>query len=91
MSELDSKLLRQEAQNKARKIEVGMVGQFLGNATEKPGNIAGIAIVLSFAMLVLLMYAPTVNDVPKRELYTLFGGIITSAFGFLFGRTTSDN
>jgi hypothetical protein len=58
------------------------------DVVNKPGNIAGFAIILSTVMIALAMFAPLPADVPRRELFVPFFGLLTSAFGFLFGKTT---
>ena len=74
-----------------RKLEMGWAGQLFGWATEKPGNIAGISIVSSLIMIAILaIFPPSDPRVPLSELFTLFGGIITLALGFLFGRSDRD-
>ena len=79
-----------DAEHKSRKLEMGTLGNFLGGATEKPGNIAAIVIVAAMvALLAILFLGPDSAIFPKREAVTLFGGIITGALGFVFGRTTS--
>jgi hypothetical protein len=79
-----------DAEHKSRKLEMGTLGNFLGGATEKPGNIAWTAIVGSFVALLLVLFCgPDSSTFPKSEAVTLFGGIITGALGFVFGRTTS--
>ena len=79
-----------DAEHKSRKLEMGTLGNFMGGVTEKPGNIAGVAIFASFvALLAIIFLGPDSPGFPKNEAVTLFGGIITGALGFLFGRTTS--
>lgn len=86
---LAGKLVESEAAKEARKVEMGWIGAFFGGATEKPGNIAGFAITIAFIGILVLWVSPDSATFPKREALTLFGGIITGALGFLFGRTTS--
>ena len=77
-------------QQATKKLEIGWMGIIFGDASEKPGNIAALAILLAFVgILVVAVWVPDVNNTPKRELITLFGGIITGSIGFLFGRSTS--
>ena len=77
------------AKQASKKLEIGWMGRLFGDASEKPGNIAGLAIILAFLMLVFVLYAvPDTATAPKREAVTLLGGIITGALGFLFGRTS---
>jgi hypothetical protein len=77
-------------QQAAKKLEIGWMGLLFGDATEKPGNIAALAILLAFVgILIAAIFVPDVANSPKRDLITLFGGIITGAMGFLFGRSSS--
>ena len=70
---------------------MGWVGRVFGHGREKPGNIAGAAIVMSMAMIVLTMLMAQANpNLPKNELFTLFGGIVTLALGYLFGKSGGD-
>jgi len=75
-------------QQAAKKLEIGWMGFIFGDATEKPGNIAGAAMLLGF--LGIMLVAIWMPDGPnKGSLLTLFGSIITGAVGFVFGRSTS--
>ena len=65
---------------------MGWVGRAVGSSGEKPGNIAAIAIVGSLIMIGLVYFFGP--EGPKGELMTLFGGVITLALGYLFGRST---
>lgn len=73
---------------------MGMVGSLFGNIHEKPGNIAGLAIAVSLVLLLVVFFVsyfwPNTNNVPVGELTTLFGGIITLALGYLFGKSSKD-
>lgn len=79
-----------QIQHATKKLEIGWMGIIFGDSSEKPGNIAGFAILISFiAILIIAVYVPDSATSPKSELLTLFGGIITGALGFVFGRSTS--
>lgn len=84
---LASRMLEVQAEHAGKELEMGRVGGWLGSATEKPGNIAGIAIILSFLMLLIVFLVPVNPNIPRESLFTLFGGIITLALGYLFGRS----
>jgi len=87
---VDSALVKAQVQQAGKRLEIGWMGLLFGDATEKPGNIAGTTLFVSIAALVLvLIFAPETNTFPKREMVTLFGGLASGALGFLFGRTTS--
>ena len=90
--ELAGKIVEAETQHTSRKMEMGWIGRFFGGATEKPGNIAGAVIVLSIAMIAMASFAsPGDQQFPRRELFTLFGGLATLALGYLFGRSATDS
>jgi hypothetical protein len=87
---LAAAVIQGEQTRKTRQLEMGLVGRIFGDVTEKPGNVAAFAIVFSILMIALLIFfAPKDPGVPTAQLYTLFGGIITLALGFLFGRNSS--
>ena len=66
---------------------MGIIGLLLGGANEKPGNIAGFVIVVSIcAIFVVLLWFPDNASLSKKDAVTFFGGIITLALGYVFGR-----
>lgn len=75
-----------QLQQASKKLEIGWMGFVFGDAAEKPGNIAGIAIIAAFVMLAFALFLIPANDAAKNQALTLFGSIITGALGFLFGR-----
>jgi hypothetical protein len=79
---------RAVGQHAAKKLEIGWLGVVFGDAAEKPGNIAAVAMLLAFLMIAILYFAPDSPNIPKREMVTLWGSIITGALGFLFGRSS---
>lgn len=67
---------------------MGWFGRAFGNLEEKPGNIAGFAVIASFLMFVLVILGGAVwPTLPRGELYATFASIITLALGYLFGRS----
>ena len=71
-----------------KKLEIGWMGIVFGDAAEKPGNIAGAAMLLGFAgIIAIAIWMP--DGTSKASLLTLFGSIITGSVGFVFGRSTS--
>lgn len=82
-------IVKAQAQKEARQTEMGAVGMMFGGAAEKPGNIAGFAILIAFLGILVLIIAPESGTFPKREAITLFGSIITGALGYLFGRSAN--
>ena len=85
---LAKKVIEANVAHEAARLQQGVLGRFFGDVGNKPGNIAGFAIILSALMITLTLFAPVASDVPRREVLVLFGGIFTSALGFLFGRST---
>jgi hypothetical protein len=86
---VDPRLIGAQVAHATKKLEMGLMGVVFGDATEKPGNIAAVAILLAFIGLMIILFAlPDSATTPKREVVTLFGSIITGALGFLFGRKT---
>jgi hypothetical protein len=66
--------------------ELGWMGKIFGSRQNAPGNIAGVCVLISMiALIVLLGYG---GDGPKiSQGITLFGGVVTLALGYLFGRS----
>jgi hypothetical protein len=86
---LAEKIIDGEHGHRSRLTEMGIFGRLFGGGLEKPGNVAGFAIIASFVFLaVVLIWGPDSTVFPKKELVTLFGSIITGSLGFLFGRST---
>ncbi len=89
--QIAEKVVDAENRHTGRRIEMGWIGRFFGSVGEKPGNIAGVVILISTVVLAgvfwVTYFHPNTNNVPVGEIFTLFGGIITLALGFLFGRS----
>jgi hypothetical protein len=89
--ELASKVVESQTRREEKALEMGWVGFLFGSGSEKPGNIAGIVIALSIIALIIIFFIgyfyPNTNNAPTRELITLFGGIVTLALGYLFGKS----
>jgi glycerol uptake facilitator-like aquaporin len=84
---LAEKVLEYETQRTTRSSEMGWIGRIFGNAIEKPGNIAGTAIVVSFLVLMGVIFASWHDPSFKTDaLIPVFTGIITLALGYLFGK-----
>ena len=66
--------------------ELGWMGRIFGARQNAPGNIAGACVAISMmALILLLVYAP---ESPRTSQgITLFGGVVTLALGYLFGRS----
>jgi hypothetical protein len=88
----DKELARQvlDLEYTSRAMERGWMGRIFGSASEKPGNIAGFAvIVFSVMFAVVLFYGSDSPSLSKKDALALVGGFITLALGFIFGRTTA--
>ena len=89
--ELASKIVESQVRREERALEMGWIGALFGDVHHKPGNIAGFVIVMSMlflgALFVVSYIWPNTNNVPVGELMTLFGGIVTLALGYLFGKS----
>ncbi|QJE71958.1 hypothetical protein HHL28_01495 [Aerophototrophica crusticola] len=90
-----SKLAKSEAEQfyghlrDQKKLDLGWIGFVIGHGVEKLGNIAFISILICFAIVIGLLWAPVNGDAEFREktAATLFG-VINLALGYLFGKTT---
>ena len=61
---------------------------YLGYLIYKVATHSGQFPLISIVMIAaLIFWAPKDAGVPAEQLYTLFGGIITLALGYLFGRS----
>jgi hypothetical protein len=70
-----------------RKLERGAMGWLFGMGSEKPANIAGFAIVVSFvAAIAAAFFMTDTASFTKKDAVLGFVSIITLALGFLFGR-----
>jgi hypothetical protein len=88
VNQVSSRINNAQIQQAAKKLEFGWMGRVFGDVAHKPGNIAGTAMLLGFAGIILVaIWMPSGAD--KASLLTLFGTIITGSIGFVFGRTTS--
>jgi hypothetical protein len=66
-----------------------LIGTVFGMDSEKPGNIAAFSFLVAAALFLIVLFMPAAADVPKKEALITFGGIMTTALGFVFGRTTA--
>lgn len=85
---LAGKILDAQHAQAAQRIQRGAVGWLLGSGKEKPGNVAGLAILLACLMIILLAKLDMAADVPRKELIMLIAGIIPGALGYYFGFLT---
>jgi hypothetical protein len=91
--DLAVKVVDAQSRQVERRIEMGLIGRLFGSVQDKPGNIAGTAVVVSLIVLLTLFFTsyfyPNTHNAPIGELMALFGSIITLALGYLFGKGTS--
>jgi hypothetical protein len=85
---LARKVLDADSEHKSARLQQGWLGCFFGDQANKPGNIAGLVIILSMLAMLASVLLPIAADVSRRELLVLFGGLATSALGFVFGRAS---
>ena len=83
---LAKKIIDAEAERANLRTTMGWLGIAFGDVTHKPGNIARFAMILATAMILIAMAVPQNVEIPRREIFILFGGVFTSALGFLFGK-----
>ena len=75
-------------QQQQKREEMGWTGILLGNHKEKPGNIAGLCVVMCFMFLTLLFFFQPHSDAfPVREIATALVSLIVGCMGFLFGKS----
>src|SRR5438045_9538961 len=85
--QLASKVIDFETQRTTRSLEMGWIGRVFGSVHDKPGNIAGFAITVSFVVLVGVLILSAYNPNFKTDaVIPVFTGIITLALGYLFGK-----
>jgi lipoprotein signal peptidase len=89
---LNSKVTNVQLQQASKKLEIGWMGIAFGDTSEKAGNVAALTVILSFAILLcVLFFLPGGENSGKTEAMTLLGSTLTGALGFLFGRPQQSN
>lgn len=83
------RLAEAHAQNEGKRIDLGFMGKAFGSATEKPGNIAGLVIVVALLLLALVLSGPENEHLPKKDATIILSNFITLALGYLFGSRPS--
>ena len=78
-----------EADLKQQLQDLGVLGKVFGSRDQSPGNIAGLAIIVAFVMLIAILFSPESLSLPKKDAFTLVLGIISLTLGFLFGRSSN--
>jgi hypothetical protein len=72
----------------ARRAEMGVIGRLFGGASEKPGNFAGFAVVISFVSIGgILAFMPDTDGFTRKDAVLIFVSIITLSLGYIFGRS----
>ena len=70
--------------------DMGLIGRLFGSVSEKPGNIAGFAIIVFSLMFAgVLIWGGDTSSMSKKDELVLVGGFISLTLGFIFGRSTS--
>jgi hypothetical protein len=76
--------------SREKQIDMGFIGKLFGSVTEKPGNIAGFAIIAFCLMFAgVLVFGVDTPSLSKKDELVLIGGFISLTLGFIFGRSTS--
>ena len=87
---LASKVVDLEARKHERWQDGGLMSGIFGFSAEKPGNIAGFVLVISFALFgCVLMWGSDTQSISKKDELIIIAGFISLALGFVFGRSTS--
>jgi hypothetical protein len=69
---------------------MGLIGRIFGSVSEKPGNLAGFAIIVFSLMFTgVLIWGGDTSSMSKKDELVLVGGFISLTLGFIFGRSTS--
>lgn len=88
-SKVASSWIKGQLDASARKLEMGVLGSFLGGASEKAGNIAFVVIVvLLLAFLGVLVFAADTPSLTKKDMLLSITGVLTLVLGYLFGRSS---
>ena len=86
---LAGQMLQSHAATEANKVERGLIGMVFGMGSEKAGNIGAFAFFVGAVLFLVVLFAAPTPDFPKREALLTFGGVMTTALGFIFGRSTA--
>lgn len=88
--DLAGKVLEAHSQETSQKMQMGIMGRLFGSASDKPGNIAGFAIVVFSTMFAgVLIWGNDTPSLSKKDALVLIGGFISLTLGFIFGRSTT--
>ena len=82
---LAKKVIEGHTAYETTRMQQGWLGLVFGDVANKSGNVAGFAIVVAFMMMLALMFAPVAAALAEK-LFVFFGGVITLALGYMFGK-----
>lgn len=84
--ELAKTVVQHDAAHTQKKLERGLIGWLLGDANEKPGNVAGIVAIFSFiAIIGITLFGKDGQGFTRKEQILLLLSVLTSSMSFLFG------
>jgi hypothetical protein len=72
--------------DKSKLRQIGWIGRIVGDRDEKPGNIAFMTILVCFALLVILAYAPAKDGMSFKESFGFLTNVLTLTLGYLYGQ-----
>lgn len=82
--------LKVELDHEAKLSERGWIGIVFGDSKEKPGNVAGMTLVMFILMMgAVLIWYPDGLSLNKKEAVSVVAGFITLTLGYLFGRSSA--
>ena len=88
---LAEKALDFQSQETQRRQDMGLFGTLFGGISQKPGNIAGFAVVASFALFACVMILGTDSgSLSRKDALLIVAGFISLSLGFLFGNSSKD-
>src|ERR1700691_4619767 len=74
--------LTQQHASQSKRIDMGLVGRLFGSVAEKPGNIAGFAIIAFCLMFAgVLIWGGDSPSLSKKDELVLVGGFISLTLG----------
>ena len=83
------KVVESQAQQAIKKLDRGLLGSIFGTRDHVPNNVAGLMVVIGFAIILyLVMTGENWNSI--KDQVSGIGTFVTLALGYLFGRATKD-
>lgn len=86
---LAGKVVDAQAATEKTKLERGLVGWIFGTKDHVPNNVAGIVVLGGFVVICVILLKATPFP-EKKDPLAIISGLVTLAFGFLFGRASKD-